>query len=83
MSDVLEGINQYIVGYKQPRKNDFLNQSEKMMEMAEKMHRFLDNIDDDRKRETMKRNISVMQQMIVDNLEMYNEWLNQKAREQE
>jgi hypothetical protein len=78
MSDLLEGISQYIIGYQQPKKNDLVKLTDKIMDSTVKMESFLNNIDDDRKREVMKRNVSMIQQMLVDNLEIYNEWLDKQ-----
>lgn len=83
MSDLLENINRYIVGREvKPKVSDFTNITDKLMDTTLQMERFLNNIDDAKKRESMKRNISMIQQMIVDNMESYNEWLQKKSREQ-
>ena len=83
MSDLMENINRYIIGYaKQPKVNDMANMTDKIMNVTAEMEKFLSNITDDRKRESMKRNVSLMQQLLIDNMEAYNEWLQKMAREQ-
>ncbi len=79
MSRIEEGIGRYIFGYSRPvKKADLVNMSDKTMVIIDEMEKFLNNVDDDRKREVMKKNLSLMTQLIVDNLETYNDWVGNK-----
>ncbi len=73
-----ENIGRYLFGYaKPPEVNDLVTMSDGMMEIASEMEKFMNNITDPQKQKTMKRNIGMMQQLMVDNLEMYNDWMKE------
>lgn len=76
-----EGIGKWLFGVtKKPQKNDLVRLSDRMMNTAEEMDKFLNNITDNRKREVMKKNVTMIQQLLVDNLEIYNSWINQQNK---
>ena len=82
MSRIEENISKYIFGYtKPPEVNDLPAIIDKIMVLTIELEKFLNNIPDDRKREVMKKNVSLAQQLMVDNMEIYNEWLTKQARE--
>lgn len=82
MMRIEENIGKYIYGYAEPPEVDTLpTLTDKIMDLTVEIEKFLNNIPDDRKREVMKRNISMAQQLMVDNMEIYNEWLTKQARE--
>ena len=70
-----ESIGRYIYGYDEaPKPNNIVVMSEKMMAIADEMEEFFQNVPDDRKRELLNRNVSMMRQRMVENLEIFNEW---------
>lgn len=79
MARIEEGIGRYIFGYDSPpKKTDLVVLSDKTMALVDEMEKFINLIDDDRKREVMKKNLSLMQQLLVDNLETYSDWVGSK-----
>jgi len=79
--ELLEAISQYVNDYRDtPLTSDFLKLMDDVMDTLNKMESFADNITNINKKNVMKRNITMAQSLLIDNMEMYNEWLEKQDK---
>jgi len=78
---LLEAISQYVNDTNDtPLTSDFLKLMDDVMDTLNKMESFADNITNVNKKNVMKRNITMAQSLLIDNMEMYNEWLEKQDK---
>ncbi len=78
MDNLLEAMEQYMVAPKNHSTSKYVKMMDGVMDALNKMESFTDNIPDQNKKNVMKRNITMAQSLLIDNMELYNEWLNKQ-----